>query len=158
MRSMSVSSPTGLLLRSAFDGPHLCVREIPRPGGGRHIRGPIRATARVKSMARRGLRGHRPANDNTTVSGPAARPGQRRSRVYLDRRLWAFTRSVRWRIAWTVLVGLVATGVGIGRLVLFGWLLARVIAGDPVRALIAPAALTAATILLRGALDYYRNM
>ena len=43
--------------------------------------------------------------------------------MYLDPRLWAFTRGVRLRIAWTVLVGLVAVGVGISRLVLFGWLL-----------------------------------
>ena len=53
--------------------------------------------------------------------------------MYLDPRLWAFTRGVRLRIAWTVLVGLVAVGVGISRLVLFGWLLARVIAGEPLR-------------------------
>ena len=57
--------------------------------------------------------------------------------MYLDPRLWAFTRGVRLRIAWTVLVGLVAVGVGISRLVLFGWLLARVIAGEPLRALVA---------------------
>ena len=78
--------------------------------------------------------------------------------MYLDPRLWAFTRGVRWRIAWTVLVGLAAVGVGISRLVLFGWLLARVIAGDPPGALVVPAALTGAAILLRGVLDYYRSM
>jgi ATP-binding cassette, subfamily B, bacterial len=78
--------------------------------------------------------------------------------VYLDPRLWAFTRGVRLRIAWTVLVGLVAVGVGISRLVLFGWLLARVIAGEPLQALVVPAALTAAAIVLRGVLDFYRNM
>jgi len=78
--------------------------------------------------------------------------------VYLDPRLWSFTRGVRLRIAWTVLVGLVAVCVGIARLVLFGWLLARVIAGDPWGALLAPAALTAAAILLRGGLDYARSM
>ena len=78
--------------------------------------------------------------------------------MYLDPRLWAFTRGVRLRIAWTVLVGLVAVGVGISRLVLFGWLLARVIAGEPLRALVVPAALTAAAIVLRGVLDFYRNM
>ena len=78
--------------------------------------------------------------------------------MYLDPRLWAFTRGVRLRIAWTVLVGLVAVGVGISRLVLFGWLLARVIAGEPLRALAVPAALTAAAIVLRGVLDFYRNM
>ena len=78
--------------------------------------------------------------------------------MYLDPRLWAFTRGVRLRIAWTVLVGLVAVGVGISRLVLFGWLLARVIAGAPLQALAVPAALTAAAIVLRGVLDFYRNM
>jgi ATP-binding cassette subfamily C protein CydCD len=78
--------------------------------------------------------------------------------VYLDRRLWAFTRGVRLRIAWTVLVGHAAVGVGIARLVLFGWLLARVIAGDGAAALAGLAALTAAAILLRGFLDYARTM
>jgi len=78
--------------------------------------------------------------------------------VYLDRRLWAFTRGVRLRIAWTVLVGLAAVGVGIARLALLGWLLARVIARDPVTSLFLPAALTAAAILLRGGLEYSRNM
>ena len=43
--------------------------------------------------------------------------------MYLDRRLWAFTRGVRARIAGTVLLGLLAVGAGIARLALFGWLL-----------------------------------
>src|SRR5262245_51079264 len=78
--------------------------------------------------------------------------------MYLDPRLWAFTRGVRLRIVWTVLVGLLAASVGIARLVLFGWLLARVIAGDSLAALVWPAALTAAAIVLRGALEYFRTM
>ena len=78
--------------------------------------------------------------------------------MYLDPRLWAFTRGVRLRIAGTVLVGLLAAAVGIARLVLFGWLLARVIAGDSLGALIGPAALTGAAIALRGALEYVRTM
>jgi len=78
--------------------------------------------------------------------------------VYLDRRLWGFTRGVRLRIAGTVLLGLATVGVGIARLALLGWLLSRVIAGDSLRALVGPAALTAAAILLRGGLEYYRNM
>ncbi len=78
--------------------------------------------------------------------------------MYLDRRLWAFTRGVRLRIAWTVVVGLAAVGAGIARLALFGWLLARVIGGASLRSLLAPAALTALAILLRSALEYYRNM
>ncbi len=78
--------------------------------------------------------------------------------MYLDRRLWAFTRGVRLRIAWTVLVGLAAVGAGIARLALLGWLLARVIGGATPRSLVLPAALAAAAILLRGGLEYYRNM
>ncbi|HYB42420.1 MAG TPA: ABC transporter ATP-binding protein [Candidatus Methylomirabilis sp.] len=78
--------------------------------------------------------------------------------MYLDRRLWAFTRGVRLRIAWTVLVGLLAVAAGIARLALLGWLLSRVIARDPLPVLAGPAALTAAAILLRGGLEHYRSM
>jgi ABC-type transport system involved in cytochrome bd biosynthesis fused ATPase/permease subunit len=78
--------------------------------------------------------------------------------MYLDRRLWAFTRGVRLRIAGTVLLGLLAVGAGIARLALFGWLLGRVIAGDPPRSLVSLMALAAAAVVLRGALDYWRAM
>ncbi len=78
--------------------------------------------------------------------------------MYLDRRLWAFTRGVRLRIAGTVLLGLLAVGAGIARLALFGWLLGRVIAGDPPRSLLPLIALAAAAVVLRGALDYWRAM
>jgi hypothetical protein len=54
--------------------------------------------------------------------------------MYLDPRLWALTRGVRGRIAATVLVGLAAVAVGIARLVLLGWLLARVLHGEPLTA------------------------
>src|SRR5437764_595495 len=59
--------------------------------------------------------------------------------MYLDRRLWAFTRGVRLRIVGTVVIGLLAVAAGIARLALFGWLLARVIAGESLRALLPPA-------------------
>src|SRR5205809_1847612 len=78
--------------------------------------------------------------------------------MYLDRRLWAFTRGVRARIAGTVLLGLLAVGAGITRLALFGWLLGRVIAGEPLRSLLPLMALAAAAVALRGALDYWRAM
>jgi ATP-binding cassette subfamily B protein len=78
--------------------------------------------------------------------------------MYLDRRLWAFTRGVRARIAGTVLLGLLAVGAGIARLALFGWLLGRVIAGDPLRSLLPLMTLAAAAVVLRGALDYWRAM
>jgi ABC-type transport system involved in cytochrome bd biosynthesis, ATPase and permease components len=78
--------------------------------------------------------------------------------MYFDRRLWAFTRGVRLRIAGTVLLGLLAVGAGIARLALFGWLLGRVIAGDSLRTLVPLMALTAGAVLLRSALDYWRAM
>src|SRR5262249_16795365 len=47
---------------------------------------------------------------------------------------------------------------GIARLALLGWLLARIIAGAPLESLVVPAVLAALTMLLRGWLDYARNM
>ena len=78
--------------------------------------------------------------------------------MYLDPRLWAFTRGVRGRIAGTVLVGLAAVATGIARLVLLGWLLARVLAGEPLASLTGAIVLTAAAMVLRGVLDYTRAM
>ena len=50
--------------------------------------------------------------------------------VYLNPRLWAFTRGVRLRIAGTTLAGLLAVLAGTARLALLGWVLGRVLAGD----------------------------
>jgi thiol reductant ABC exporter CydC subunit len=78
--------------------------------------------------------------------------------VYFDRRLWQFTEGVRLRIFWAVLVGLVSAAVGVARLALLGWLLARIFAGDAFEALIQPFVAVAAIMLLRGGLEYARNM
>ncbi|TFH48367.1 MAG: ABC transporter ATP-binding protein, partial [Lysobacterales bacterium] len=78
--------------------------------------------------------------------------------MFLDSRLWQFTEGLRWRIAGAVSVGLLAALVGIGRLALLGWLLAQVFAGAPAESLILPVALVAAVMLLRGVLEYWRNM
>ena len=78
--------------------------------------------------------------------------------MYLDSRLWDFTKGVRLRIAWSVFIGLLAVAVGIARLALLGWLLGNVFNGEPVGNLIVPIALVTGTMLLRGWLDYYRNM
>jgi ATP-binding cassette subfamily B protein len=78
--------------------------------------------------------------------------------MYLDPRLWALTRGVRLRIAATVLVGLAAVAVGIARLVLLGWLLARVLGGEPLATLVPVVLLTAAAVVLRSVLDYARTM
>jgi len=78
--------------------------------------------------------------------------------MYFDRRLWAFTRGVRLRLVGTVLLGLAAVGAGIARLALFGWLLARVIAGHSLAAILPLVTFTAAAVLARSALDYWRAM
>jgi len=78
--------------------------------------------------------------------------------LYFNRQLWAFTDTVRGRIFWAVFVGLISAAVGVARLALLGWLLAKIFAGDPAEALIGPFILVAATMGLRGFLEYGRNM
>jgi ATP-binding cassette subfamily C protein CydCD len=78
--------------------------------------------------------------------------------MYLDRRLWALTRGVRLRIAAAAVVGVAAVATGIARLVLLGWLLARILAGESLASLWPLVALTAAAVALRSALDYARTM
>ena len=78
--------------------------------------------------------------------------------MYLDRRLWSFTRGVRLRMAATVATGLGQVATGIGRLALLGWLLGRIFTGASIEALALPIALTAAVIVLRGGLEYARTM
>ncbi|MCY4350945.1 MAG: ABC transporter ATP-binding protein [Thiotrichales bacterium] len=78
--------------------------------------------------------------------------------MFFDPRLWQFTRGVRLRIAATVAMGVFASLVGIGRLALLGWLLARVFAGDTFSDLVAPFALVAAVMVLRGWIEHARAM
>jgi len=80
------------------------------------------------------------------------------SPVYLDPRLWAFTRGVRGRIAATVGLGLLQVVAGIARLALLGWVLARIFAGASLADLVVPLAATAAAIVVRGALEYARTV
>ncbi|PYN34484.1 MAG: ABC transporter, partial [Candidatus Rokuibacteriota bacterium] len=78
--------------------------------------------------------------------------------MYLDRRLWSFTKGVRLRIAATVALGLLQVMAGIGRLALLGWLLARVFRGASLESLAVPILLTAAVSVVRGGLEYARAM
>src|SRR2546427_4345032 len=78
--------------------------------------------------------------------------------MYLDWRLWSFTRGVRLRIAGTVALGLLQVMAGIGRLALLGWLLARVFPGASPESLIVPLLMTAAVIVVRGGLEDARAM
>ena len=78
--------------------------------------------------------------------------------MFFDTRLWQFTRGVRLRIAAAVAMGVFASLVGIGRLALLGWLLARVFAGDSFQELMVPFALVAAVMVLRGWVEHARAM
>ncbi len=78
--------------------------------------------------------------------------------MLFDTRLWQFTRGVRLRIAATVALGIVSSLVGIGRLGLLGWLLARVFAGATFADLIVPLAAVAAVMVLRGWIEHTRAM
>ena len=78
--------------------------------------------------------------------------------MFFDTRLWQFTQGVRLRIAAAVAMGVFASLVGIGRLALLGWLLARVFAGDTFSELMVPFALVAAVMVLRGWLEHTRAM
>ncbi len=78
--------------------------------------------------------------------------------MFFDPRLWQFTRGVRLRIAAAVAMGVFASLVGVGRLALLGWLLARVFAGDTFSELVAPFSLVAAVMVLRGWIEHTRAM
>ncbi|HIM47172.1 MAG TPA: ATP-binding cassette domain-containing protein, partial [Alphaproteobacteria bacterium] len=78
--------------------------------------------------------------------------------MYLDRRLWVFTKGVRARMVATILLGLLAAAAGVARLALLGWLLAKIFTGQSVAELVLPFLLTAAVMLLRGILEYCRTM
>ena len=78
--------------------------------------------------------------------------------MYLSRDLWRFTAGLRWRIVGAVLLGLTAVAAGIARLALLGWLLATILAGPTVGALLLAVLLVAVVTLVRGALEYWRTM
>ena len=78
--------------------------------------------------------------------------------MYLDRRLWPFTAGFRARMAATVLLGLVSTILGVGRLALLGWLLGEIFAGAGFADLVWPFAAVAVVMLSRGLLEYARTM
>ena len=78
--------------------------------------------------------------------------------MLFDPRLWQFTYGVRLRIAGAVAMGIASSLVGIGRLALLGWLLARVFTGETFADLIVPLAAVAAVMVLRGWLEHARAM
>jgi ATP-binding cassette subfamily C protein CydCD len=78
--------------------------------------------------------------------------------MYFDRRLWQLTRGLRGWIAVAVLLGLVASVVGIARFAILGVLLSRVFDSAGFVAIAIPAVGVAIAVLLRGVVDHHRAM
>ncbi|HET6618797.1 MAG TPA: ABC transporter ATP-binding protein [Dongiaceae bacterium] len=78
--------------------------------------------------------------------------------MHFEPRLWTFTRGVRLRILWTVLVGLLASALGIARLGLLGWLIGALFTGQSLEALLLPIVAIALVMVLRGAFEHWRAM
>jgi ATP-binding cassette, subfamily B, bacterial len=78
--------------------------------------------------------------------------------MYFDRRLWQLTRGLRGWIAVAVLLGLVASVVGIARFAILGVLLSRVFNDADFLAIAVPAVGVAAVVVLRGIVDHHRAM
>ena len=78
--------------------------------------------------------------------------------MHFETRLWQFTKGVRLRMVYTVLIGLVATCFGIARLALLGWLIGRIFAGDGLQELLLPVLAVALVIVIRGALEHWRAL
>src|SRR6516164_8592736 len=78
--------------------------------------------------------------------------------MYFDPRLWQLTRGLRGWIALAVLLGLVASVVGIARFAILGVLLSRVFNGAGFVTIAIPALGVAAAVALRGIVDHHRAM
>jgi ATP-binding cassette subfamily B protein len=78
--------------------------------------------------------------------------------MYFDRRLWQLTRGLRGWIALAILLGLVASVVGIARFAILGVLLSRVFDSAGFVAIAIPAVGVAVAVLLRGVVDHHRAM
>jgi ATP-binding cassette subfamily C protein CydCD len=76
--------------------------------------------------------------------------------MHFESRLWAFTKGLRLRIVYAVVIGLAATAFGIARLALLGWLIGRIFAGDGFSDLLLPLLAAGLVIVLRGALEHWR--
>ncbi len=78
--------------------------------------------------------------------------------MYFDRRLWELTRGLRGWIAFAIVLGLVASVVGIARFVILGVLLSHVFRGAGFVAVALPALGVALAVVLRGTIEHHRAM
>jgi ATP-binding cassette subfamily B protein len=78
--------------------------------------------------------------------------------MYFNLRLWAMTAGFRIGIFLAALLGLLAIGAGIARLAITGIAIARVFQGDELSSLYPELGAIAILVVLRGALQYARDM
>ena len=70
--------------------------------------------------------------------------------MQFDSRLWEFTKGIRWRIAISVIIGILSTSLGVIRLALLGWLIGLIFQGYTIEKLIIPIIFSAFIMLARG--------
>ncbi len=78
--------------------------------------------------------------------------------MYFSHKLWVFTQGVRGRIGGAVVLGVLASALGILRLALIGWLLGQVYRGAPAADILWAGLGIGVVILARGGLEYARVM
>ncbi|MDC0038257.1 hypothetical protein OAJ78_01210, partial [Gammaproteobacteria bacterium] len=78
--------------------------------------------------------------------------------MHFEKRLWAYTKGARLRIVGAVLIGLLSTTAGVARLALLGWLIGKIFYGASFTELAWPITGVAGVMLLRGLLEYVREM
>jgi ATP-binding cassette subfamily C protein CydCD len=78
--------------------------------------------------------------------------------MQFETRLWSFTQGVRGRIAFSVLIGMIATALGVIRLALLGWLIGLIFLGQPADELVMPIIFAALVMLMRGIFEHWRTM
>ena len=78
--------------------------------------------------------------------------------MQFETRLWSFTQGVRGRIATSVLIGMIATALGVIRLALLGWLIGLIFLGQSAEELVMPIIFAALVMLMRGIFEHWRTM
>ena len=68
--------------------------------------------------------------------------------MQFDIRLWSFTRGVRGRISYSVIIGIISTSLGVVRLAMLGWIIGLIFQGEAKEELIYPIIFTALIMLL----------
>ena len=78
--------------------------------------------------------------------------------MQFDIRLWSFTRGVRGRISYSVIIGIISTSLGVVRLAMLGWIIGLIFQGQAEEELITPIIFAAFIMLLRGFFEHWRTM